>query len=147
MQYATVVDGDQPKRSNVSVTFGGLNDEELQRVAAIGLRAHGFRNLAADEVMTLATITRMEEFRREDGSCDAQPENRIKPKAYNRQRRSRFGHGFTSMPRFGSLTSDYAVVHKEWTSGQRISREPLVGFAESGPDRIVLICSTKTVSS
>jgi hypothetical protein len=48
---------------------------------------------------------------------------------------------------FPSLTSDYAVVHKEWTSGQRISRELLVGFAESGPDRIVLICSTKTVSS
>jgi hypothetical protein len=61
-----VVDGDQPKRYNVSVTFGGLNDEELQRVAAIDLRGHGFRNLTADEVMTLATITRMEEFRRED---------------------------------------------------------------------------------
>ncbi len=44
--------------------LGGLNDEELQRVAAIGLRGHGFRNLTADEVMTLATITRMEEFRR-----------------------------------------------------------------------------------
>ena len=64
--YATVVDGDQPKRYNVSVTFGGLNDEELQRVAAIGLCGHGFRNLTADEVMMLATITRMEEFRRED---------------------------------------------------------------------------------
>jgi len=25
-----------------------------------------------------------------------------------------------------SLTSDYAVIHKEWTSGQRISRELLV---------------------
>jgi hypothetical protein len=46
-----------------------------------------------------------------------------------------------------SLTSDYAVIHKEWTSGQRISRELLVGFAESPADRIVLICSTKTVSS
>jgi hypothetical protein len=64
--YATVVDGDQPKRYNVSVTFGGLNEEELQSVATIGLRSHGFRNLTADEVTTLATITRMEEFRRED---------------------------------------------------------------------------------
>ncbi|SRR6266481_1165965 len=64
--YATVVDGDRPKRYNVSVTFGGLNDEELQSVAAIGLRGHGFRNLTADEVMMLATIARMEEFRRED---------------------------------------------------------------------------------
>jgi len=61
-----VVDGDRPKRYNVSVTFGGLNDEELQSVAAIGLRGHGFRNLTADEVMMLATIARMEEFRRED---------------------------------------------------------------------------------
>ena len=64
--YATVVDGDQPERYNVSVTFGGLNDEELQRVATIDLLSHGFRNLTADEVTTLATITRMEEFRRED---------------------------------------------------------------------------------
>jgi hypothetical protein len=64
--YVTVVDGDQPKRYNVSVTFGGLNEEELQSVATIGLRSHGFRNLTADEVTTLATITRMEEFRRED---------------------------------------------------------------------------------
>jgi len=64
--YATVVDGDQPERYNVSVSFGGLNDEELRKVATIGLRSHGFRNLTADEVTTLATITRMEEFRRED---------------------------------------------------------------------------------
>ena len=64
--HATVVDGDQPERYNVSVTFGGLNDEELQRVATIDLLSHGFRNLTADEVTTLATITRMEEFRRED---------------------------------------------------------------------------------
>jgi hypothetical protein len=64
--FATVLDGDQPKRYNVSATFGRLNDEELQTVATIGFRSHGFRNLTADEVMTLATITRMEEFRRED---------------------------------------------------------------------------------
>jgi hypothetical protein len=64
--YATVVDSDQPGRYNVSVTFGGLNDEELQTVATIGFRSHGFRNLTADEVRTLAAITRMEEFRRED---------------------------------------------------------------------------------
>jgi hypothetical protein len=61
-----VVDGDQPTRYNVSPTFGRLNDEELQTVATIGFRTHGFHNLTADEVMTLATITRMEEFRRED---------------------------------------------------------------------------------
>ncbi len=64
--YATVVDGDEPRRYNVSVTFGGLNDKELQKVAAIGSRRHSFCNLAANEVMTLAAITRMEEFRRED---------------------------------------------------------------------------------
>ena len=64
--YATVVDGDQPKHYNVSLSFGELNDEELHRVATIGLRSHGFRNLTADEVTTLAAITRMEEFRRED---------------------------------------------------------------------------------
>jgi hypothetical protein len=64
--YATIVAGDQHKRYNVSVTFGGLNDEELQKVAAIGLRRHDFRNLTVNEVMTLAAITRMEEFRRED---------------------------------------------------------------------------------
>jgi hypothetical protein len=60
------VDSDQPGRYNVSVTFGGLNDEELQTVATIGFRSDGFRNLTADEVTTLAAITRMEEFRRED---------------------------------------------------------------------------------
>jgi hypothetical protein len=43
--YATVVDSDQPRRYNVSVTFGGPNDEELQTVATIGFRSHGFRNL------------------------------------------------------------------------------------------------------
>jgi len=64
--YATVVDSDQPRRYNVSATFGGLNDKELQTVATIGFRSHGFRNLTADEVRTLAAITRMEEFRRED---------------------------------------------------------------------------------
>ena len=64
--YATVVDSDQLGRYDVSVTFGGLNDEELQTVATIGFRSHGFRNLTADEVRTLAAITRMEEFRRED---------------------------------------------------------------------------------
>jgi hypothetical protein len=64
--YAIVVESDQPRRYNVSVTFGGLNDEELQAVATIGFRSHGFRNLRADEVRTLAAITRMEEFRRED---------------------------------------------------------------------------------
>ena len=63
---ATVVDGDQPGRYNVSVIFGGLNDEELQTVATIAFRSHGFRNLTADDVTTLAAITRMEEFRRED---------------------------------------------------------------------------------
>ena len=63
---ATVVDSDQAGRYNVSVTFGGLNDEELQTVATIGFRSDGFRNLTADEVTTLAAITRMEEFRRED---------------------------------------------------------------------------------
>lgn len=61
-----MVDSDQPGSYNVSVTFGGLNDEELQTVAAIGFRSDGFRNLTADEVTTLAAITRMEEFRRED---------------------------------------------------------------------------------
>jgi hypothetical protein len=64
--YAIVVDSDQPRRYNVSVTFGGLNDEELQTVATIDFRSHGFRDLTADEVTTLAAITRMEEFRRED---------------------------------------------------------------------------------
>ena len=63
---ATVVDGDQSGRYAVSVTFGGLNDEELQTVATIAFRSHGFRNLTADDVRTLAAITRMEEFRRED---------------------------------------------------------------------------------
>jgi hypothetical protein len=47
------------------VTFGGLNDEELRTVATIGFRSHGFHNLSADDVMTLAAITCMEEFRRE----------------------------------------------------------------------------------
>jgi hypothetical protein len=60
------VDSDQAGRYNVSVTFGGLNDEELQTVTTIGLRSDGFRDLTADEVTTLAAITRMEEFRRED---------------------------------------------------------------------------------
>ena len=64
--YARVVDSDQPGHYNVSVTFGGLNDEELQTVATISFRSDGFRNLTADEVTTLAAITRMEEFRRED---------------------------------------------------------------------------------
>jgi hypothetical protein len=64
--HATVVDSDQAGRYNVSVTFGGLNDEELQTVTTIGLRSDGFRDLTADEVTTLAAITRMEEFRRED---------------------------------------------------------------------------------
>jgi len=60
------VDSDQAERYNFSVTLGGLNDEELQTVAAIGFRSDGFHNLTADEVATLAAITRMEEFRRED---------------------------------------------------------------------------------
>lgn len=64
--YATVVESDEPRRYNVSVTFGGLNDEELHTVATIGFRSHGFHNLSADDVRTLAAITRMEEFRRED---------------------------------------------------------------------------------
>ena len=64
--YATVVDSDEPGRYNVSATFGRLNDEELQTVVTIGFRSHGFQNLTADEVSTLAAITRMEEFRRED---------------------------------------------------------------------------------
>jgi len=63
---ATVVDGDQHGCYYVSVTFGGLNDEELHAVAAIYRRSHGLRNVTADEVRTLAAITRMEEFRRED---------------------------------------------------------------------------------
>jgi hypothetical protein len=63
---ATVVDGDQRGCYSVAVTFGGLNDEELQSVAAILFRSHGFRNVTADDVRTLAAITRMEEFRRED---------------------------------------------------------------------------------
>ena len=61
-----MVDSEEPRRYSVSVTFGGLNDEELRTVASIGFRSHGFRNLTADEVRTLAAITRMEEFRRED---------------------------------------------------------------------------------
>ena len=64
--YATVVDGGQPGRYNVYATFGELNDEELRTLATISFRSHGFRNLTADEVRTLAAITRMEEFRRED---------------------------------------------------------------------------------
>ena len=64
--YATVVDSDEPRRYNVFAIFGGLNDEELQTVATIGFRSHGFHNLTADDVRTLAAITRMEEFRRED---------------------------------------------------------------------------------
>ena len=64
--YARVADGDQPGRYNVSVTVGGLNDAELQTVATIGFRSHGFHNLTADDVRTIAAITRMEEFRRED---------------------------------------------------------------------------------
>jgi hypothetical protein len=63
---ATVVHGEQPGRYDVSVTFGDLNDEELRTVATISCRSHGFRNLTADDVRTLAAITRMEEFRRED---------------------------------------------------------------------------------
>lgn len=63
---ATVVDSDEPGRYDVSVTFGGLNDEELQTLATMSFRSHGFRDLSADEVRTLAAITRMEEFRRED---------------------------------------------------------------------------------
>ena len=63
---AKVFDGDQRGRYDVSVTFGGLNDKELQTIATIAFRSHGFHNLTADEVMTLAAITRMEEFRRED---------------------------------------------------------------------------------
>ena len=64
--YATVADSDEPTRYNVSATFSGLNYEELQTVATIGFRSHGFHNLTADDVRTLAAITRMEEFRRED---------------------------------------------------------------------------------
>jgi hypothetical protein len=41
-------------------------DEELRTIATIALRSNGFRNLTADDVRTLAAITRMEEFRRED---------------------------------------------------------------------------------
>ena len=63
---ATVVDSDKPRRYDVSATYGGLNNEELQTVVTIGFRSHGFHNLSADDVMTLAAITRMEEFRRED---------------------------------------------------------------------------------
>jgi len=63
--YATVADGDERGRYYVSATFGGLNDEELQAVAAICFRSHGLRNVTADDVLTLAAITRMEEFRRE----------------------------------------------------------------------------------
>lgn len=63
---ATVIDGDQPGRYNVSVIFGGLNNEELQTVVIIAFRSHGYSNLTADDVRTLAAITRMEEFRRED---------------------------------------------------------------------------------
>ena len=63
---ATVVHGDQRGSYYVSVTFGGLNDEELQAVAAILFRSHGFRCVTADDVRTLAAITRMGEFRRED---------------------------------------------------------------------------------
>ena len=64
--YATVVASSEPGRYNVSATFAGLNKEERKVVATIRLRSHGFRNLTADEVKTLAAITRMEEFRRED---------------------------------------------------------------------------------
>jgi len=63
---ATVVHGDKPRRYHVSVTFGRLNDEELGTVATIGSRSHGFRNLTADDAKTLAAITRMEQFRREN---------------------------------------------------------------------------------
>ena len=63
---ATVTDGDQGGCYNVAVTFGGLNNQELQAVAAILFRTHGFHNVTADDVRTLAAITRMEEFRRED---------------------------------------------------------------------------------
>ena len=61
-----MADSDEPTRYNVSATFSGLNYEELQTVATIGFRSHGFHNLTADDVRTLAAITRMEEFRRED---------------------------------------------------------------------------------
>ena len=54
---ATVVHGDQCGCYYVSVTFGGLNDEELQAVAAILFRSHGFRSVTADDVRTLAAIT------------------------------------------------------------------------------------------
>lgn len=54
----TVVDSDQPGSYAVSVTFGGFNDEELQTVAIIAFRSHGFRNLAADDVRTLAVSPR-----------------------------------------------------------------------------------------
>jgi hypothetical protein len=40
----------------------GATPRELQTVAAIGFRSDGFRNLTADELTTLAAITRMEEF-------------------------------------------------------------------------------------
>jgi len=64
--YAKVTEGDQSGRYNVSATFGELNNEELQTIATIAFRSHGFHNLTADDVTTLAAITRMEEFRRED---------------------------------------------------------------------------------
>jgi len=45
------------------------------------------------------------------------------------------------------IISDCPVINDEWTAGQRISREPPVAFVESAPERIVLMCSTNTVSS
>lgn len=63
---ANVADGDQPGCYDISVTFGGLNDQELQAVTEIFFRSRGFHSVTADDVRTLAAITRMEEFRRED---------------------------------------------------------------------------------
>lgn len=61
-----MIDGDQRGCYYVSGTFNELNDEELQAVAAIHFRSHGFDNVTPDDVRPLAAITRMEEFRRED---------------------------------------------------------------------------------
>ena len=68
--YASVVDSDEPGRYNVSVTFGGLNDEELQTVATIGFRNHGFSNLTADEVRTLRRSLVWKSFAGRIGSCE-----------------------------------------------------------------------------
>lgn len=63
---ATVVHGDQPGRYKLPFPFGGLNDEELRTIATISFRSSGFRNLTANDLRTLDSIIRMQEFRQDD---------------------------------------------------------------------------------